>query len=345
MRPRIPKIMLTLVPDYRAPAGEAGHHLPDTSPEPRALEIGPAPPALATGDLSARYDELRDQGKAELEAGHLEEALRLFDDAYVVAERLGEQERLDLALCNRTAVSLMMGPSEGACRTLREVLVRNGSPVTSWLAAYNLSWAYEYKKEGKKGLFYGRVSLNYAQASGDAERIAQARNQVGNCLLAESHFEDATGEYLRALKLLPEELSLVRVGILNNLAYARVVLGEHKEACSLLFTCLRWHRRRGTRLYEAWPHLDLCYAYLEIGRVRLAWKHGFKALSLAEETGDYNLIRLALYLMGSVEKEGGDMESAYHYFERLQREFYPDVVNLPEMMLVVDARKIVNLRA
>ena len=57
------------------------------------------------------------------------------------------------------------------------------------------------------------------------------------------------------------------------------------------------------------------------------------------------MIKLALFLMGSVEKAGGDVQAAYNYFERLQREFYPEVPNLPEMMLVVDARKVVNLRA
>lgn len=326
-------MILTLVPSYRPTKSEE---------EGRILE----PPQVANDvDLAASYDELRDRGKAEVEAGELASALRTFDAALEVAKQTGDQDKVDLAQCNRTAVTMRQGPLGDGFGILREILGRSPHPETKWLAAYNLSWAYEYAREAKKGMFYGRVSLTQALATGDVDLMAKAHNQVANCLLAESHFEEAVTEYQRALSLLPEELSLLRVSIMNNLAYGKIVLGDHKEAFRLLYTCLRWDLRNGVKIYEPWARLDLCYAYLEIGRLRLAWKHGFRALSLAEEIGDHGLISLALFLMGSVEKAGGDLEASFHYFERLQREFYPEVSNLPEMMLVVDARKIVNLRA
>ena len=43
--------------------------------------------------------------------------------------------------------------------------------------------------------------------------------------------------------------------------------------------------------------------------------------------------------------DAGDLLAAYEFFSRLQREYYPEVKNLPEMMMVVDARQVVNLRA
>ncbi len=328
--------MLTLVPDHRAPEPEEERRIPEAACEPCVAD---------DDDLEARYDELRDRGKAEVDAGNLEEALRILDAAHAVAEGSGDQERVDLAFCNRTAVAIMLGEYNGICEPLREVLVRNHGVTTNRLAAYNLSRAYEYFKAIKKALFYGRIALNHAKAEGEETWIAVTHNQIGNCLLAESYFNEAITEYRQALELLGEELSVIRVGLLNNLAYAKIVVGRPKEAFRLLFTCLRWYRRSGARLYEPWPHLDLCYAYLEIGRLRWAWSHGRKAMQLAEAVGDQNAVKLALFLLGSVEKAGGDLGAAYDHYQRLQREFYPEVANLPEMMLVYDARKVVNLRA
>lgn len=328
--------MLSLVSDYRMTEPEEDSRAPEPPPHTCVADAD---------DLIARYETLRDRARAELDAGHLQEALQIYNAAQAVAEGCGDQALVDLAFCNRTAVEITLGELHGICEPLRDVLVRNHGNVTNGLAAYNLSRAYESLKEGKKALFYGRIFLNYAKAAGDESWVAAAHNQIGNCLLAESYFDEAIAEYRQALGLLGEELSVIRVGLLNNLAYAKIVVGEPREAFRLLFQCLRWYRRSGFRLYEAWPHLDLCYAYLEIGRLRWAWDHGRKALQVAETIGDQNAIKLALFLLGSVEKAGGDLGAAYDHYHRLQREFYPEVANLPEMMLVYDARKIVNLRA
>jgi Tfp pilus assembly protein PilF len=54
---------------------------------------------------------------------------------------------------------------------------------------------------------------------------------------------------------------------------------------------------------------------------------------------------MALYLMGEIEKAGGDWAASYEYYQRMQREFYPEMSDLAKTMMVVDTRELVNLRA
>ncbi len=164
-------------------------------------------------------------------------------------------------------------------------------------------------------------------------------------MVAESYFDEGIREYECALELLPEELSVIRASVLVNLAYPNAVIGNYAKSFKLLFTCLRWFRRTGKLIYGAWPHLVLCYTYIEIGRFHHAWRHGMRALDMAERAKDHEAIKNALFLLGEVEKSAGDIDTAYDYYARLQREFCPEVANLPEMMLVVESKQLVNLRA
>ncbi len=293
----------------------------------------------------ASFEELREQARDAIDAGSLDHALGLLDGALTEARDSGDQNLIDLAICNRAAVAVTLGRFEGEIPQLRFILLRNALEATCFTAAYTLSHAYELKKDFKKALFYAQIARDKALAENDGELIAKSHNQIGNCLLAESYLEQAVDEYHRALELLPETWSVERAMILANLAYTKVLLGEHREGFRLLFACLRWYRRTGKRVYTAWQHLFLCYAYLDIDRLHRAWTHGHRALSAAESTGDYDAIKNALFLLGEVEKSAGDYTAAAEYYKRLQHEFYPDNPSIPEMMMVVESKQIVNLRA
>ncbi len=290
-------------------------------------------------------EELRDRAWQEVYAGKLEAALGLLDEAVAVAQRSGDPELVDLALCNRSSVAITLGRYEGVVSQQREILMRNRDYAISFAAAYNLSRTYRRKKEYKKALFYGQIARDRARATGMKELIAKAHSQIGLCLVAESYFKEGIAEYERALELLPDELSIVSATVLMNLAYPKAVLGEYGEAFRLLFSSLRWFRRSSKVVYEPWLHLILCYAYDEIGRLRMAWRHGRRALDMAEKNGDCDVVKNALFLLGDLNRTVGNIDAAYEYYARLQREFCPEIQNLPEMMLVVDTKQLVNLRA
>ena len=60
---------------------------------------------------------------------------------------------------------------------------------------------------------------------------------------------------------------------------------------------------------------------------------------------DQASIKNALYLLGEVAHLSDDVEAARGYFGRLHRDFFPDAGYLPEFLLAVDIRKLVNLHA
>jgi tetratricopeptide (TPR) repeat protein len=170
-------------------------------------------------------------------------------------------------------------------------------------------------------------------------------NQLANCLMDESRFSEAAKEYRRALRLQPEKKSVFRAVLLVNLGYCQMMLGRMDEGLPLTFRSLRWFRSFGARVYEIWAHLDLCYAYLEFDRPDRAREHGRRALQMAEESGDADLRKIALYLLGETERIAQDLDRAYEYFSCLQQEFYPESPQLLETMLLVGTRQLVNLRA
>jgi tetratricopeptide (TPR) repeat protein len=325
-----------------------------------ALKAAPAvePTGAATGALertaagsagAEEFDRLQAAGQAAFEAGSLDESRALLGRALAWAEERGDRRRADLALCNLCAATLGLEAGEPLpARTtarLREVLMRNEDLTNCRLAAYLLARVYELKKEAKKGLFYARVGLDRAQLLARPEWIASSRNQIGNLLLADSFFDRATEEYEAALALHPQESAARRAVIRGNLGYAWLVRGDRRRGAKLLFESLRTLRRLSARREQVFPHLDLCYLYLELGRHRRAIRHGQAGLALAEEYRDFDAVKNALYLLGEACCLAGDEEAANRHFGRLAADFYPGSSGIAQFLMTVDVRKVINLRA
>lgn len=313
----------------------------DQSPSTTALVAS----SSAAADLTARYARLRERARTLCEAGDLSGALAVYDQALEEARRLGEIDRIDRALCNRMAVAIGLGDCQEVRGPLRAVLMRRASDASAFLAADNLSRAYEETKEFKKGLFYAQVARRHAEATQNPTWLAMSYNQEGNCLTGDSHFERAASAYRRALELLPETPSPSRAGVMLNLGYCAVTTGREDEGMGLTFSSLRWFRRFEDARGCGWAHLDLCHAYALRGRPGRAVRHGQRALAFAEETAETGLLKNALFVLGEAAQQDGDIDSAYSCFDRLQRDFYPDQPKLVELLLAVDLRQVVNLRA
>ncbi len=291
------------------------------------------------------FDELRDRGAQAVEAGQLEEAESLFQQAFTWARAHGNQRQLDLAVCNLAAAATELGHGAAELPRLREILLRNADPVSCRVAAYNIARYYELTKSFKKALFYGRIARDRSESVGRRDWLASSHNLIGNTLLAESFVEEACGEYEQALSLMPGEPSAARARILDNLGYCRILQGRHAEGYPLLYESLRLLRHFHAERYEISTRLDLCFAHLETSRYEHARRQGNKALRLAEAMNETDSIKNALYLLGEVESLCGHVDAARVYFARLQRDFYPDASYLPGFLLTVDVRQLVNLHA
>ncbi|MEO7795661.1 MAG: hypothetical protein ABIV06_12900 [Thermoanaerobaculia bacterium] len=285
----------------------------------------------------ARWAEL-------VETGQMEEALVLVEAAVVWAEANGESLLHDRALCNRAAIALELGRGATHVPALRALLLRTADAENTYLAAYTIARHYELQKEHRKGLFYAQLARDRATAL-DENRQAASLNYIANFLVAESRFEEAIAVYAEALTLLPSRDCLRGAVIGYNLGYCNVLTGRSREGLTLLYASLRSLRRRGAEAHAMKAELDLAFALLETAHARPAGRHAARALAAAELCADADARKNALYLLGAAAVASGDRVGARRHFERLQQGFYPEADYLPELLLHVDVRDLVNLKA
>lgn len=319
----------------------------DTRDRAFPSEAPPVPLDEATG--SDAFERLRVEAIAAFEAGRLEESANLLEEALDLAEGQDDPRRVDLAFCNlfgvRLSLDRQVAVTPDVMTRLREILLRNQDMTNCRLAAYNLARAYEHLKETRKGLFYARIAFDRSQLLERRDWVASSHNQIGSFLLAQSFFDEAAAEYEEALSVHPETSALRRALLEGNLGYCSVVRGDLDRGFELLYKSLRGLRRLEARPEQAVAHVDLCYAHLEAGRPADAIRHGNRALELAEEFGETDALKNALYLLGEASDLVGDDVTARACFTRLQEEFYPGSPFIPELLLTVNVRGMINLRA
>jgi tetratricopeptide (TPR) repeat protein len=295
-------------------------------------------------ELEQAYLRHRETASRLLEAGRLDEACDGFRAACAVADDGGSAAIVDRAFCNLAGVEIELGlaPDTIASR-LRQMLVENRDAESCRLAAYHLGRFYDLRKQNKKALFYARIAQERSRQIDNTAWIASSSNQTALLLLSESRFDEASVELERALALLPAEEAMAAALVRDNLGYCRFLQGRSQEGFQLCLHSLRTLRRLGRQWWAA--ELTLTHGYLQIGRGRRALHHGRAALIGAEQGGDLQGVKNALFLLGEAASQAGDTDAAYDYFGRLQRDFYPDQHFLPDFLLAVDVTGLVNLKA
>ncbi len=290
------------------------------------------------------FEQLKAEWLAEIEVGRLTEAMVLIERGLAWAESRGDRARADAAVCARSSILIQLRQGEKEVGPLREILLRS-EPANSRLAAYNLSVYYQYAENYTKSLFYARLALDRSRRLARVDWLASAHNQLGNALLGANDVDGACRAYEEAWEQPVPDRTVWRAHVLTNLGYCRLLQNRLADGFSLLYQSVRI----GIHLKNDWarilPHLDLCFGFLEIQRYDLARRHGERALALAERFEELDSVKNALYLLGETANLMGDQRRALQYFERLGRDYFPGSAYLPQFLLAVDVRKIVNLHA
>ena len=300
------------------------------------------------GKLPARENRGRKAlrlGDLAFQQGDHRQALVYFDEAMSWSIARGDSDLWDHAMCNRCAVEIETGEIGESLSELRQIVLRSTNEENSFLAAYNVARAYELKKDHKRAYFYARIARDRCTRTQRSDWLAGSYNQFGNILLAESRWEEACAEFDQALKLIPADRLAWRALILDNLGYCRILQGRYDEGFRLILTSLRDMIRLGMDSNQVYPRLSLAYAYLEVGRLRGALKHGLRALEIAIEYDDHDSIKNAHYLLGETYHQLGHDDTARDYFTRLQQRYYPGSGQLPDLLMTVDVRPLLNLKA
>jgi len=327
-----------------------------SSPEPAFVpERVPAPgPEACVVDSAEDFETLRDRARDLGNSGSYREAASLYRRAAEVATAAGDSDRADEALCGWGTAETELGNGVDVMPELRRILLGSDNDYNRWLASYTVARAHELEGQIRKALFYARLSLQHSTYVDRSGSTAGSRNLLGNLLIAEGREIDAAAEYRKALGeshgAPPAWTATVQV----NLGYcflADAFRGNHsrqrqlRQGLQLTYRSLRTLRREQAGPLLVWPHLDLCFAYLEMKRPKPANRHGLRALELAERYENRDVAKNCLYLLGQTAMLQRDTEAARQFFGELEQRFYPDRTGLADMLMSLDLRQVVNLRA
>lgn len=278
-------------------------------------------------------------------SGDRSRAGQLFDQAMAWGIERGDHDLWDRAFCNRCGVDIEDGRHVEGLAELREIVLRSTSLENAFLASYNAARAYDLRGDHDRALFYVNIAKDRCGRLARHDWLAWAHNQAGNLYLTKSRIEDACIEYQTALALLPAESRCAKAQILDNLGYCRMLQGRAREGFGPVFAGLKELRRLGLKREQAPLHLSLCYGYLEIDRLQRALFHGLRGLELAEQHGDIESEKNGHYLVGETYNQLGQDADAYDCFRALQQRHFPSTPHIPELLMAVDTRSLVNLKA
>lgn len=327
-----------------------------SSPKPAFIPERVYAPEVEARAIEATedFETLRDRGRELVAKGSYREAAAVYRQAVEVATAAGEADLADEALCGWGAAEIELGNGVGVMPELRRILLGSALDHNCWLASYTLARAHELEGQVKKALFYARLSLNHSGYVDRPGLTAGSRNLLGNLLLAEGRETDAATEYRTALRESNSAPPAWTATTEVNLGYCLLASAfegngfrQHRlrEGLRLTYRSLRTLRREQAGPLLVWPHLDLCFAYLEMERLEAARRHGRRALELAERYENWDVVKNCLYLLGQTAVLQSDTEAASQFFSELEQRFYPEQAGLTTVLMSLDLRQVVNLRA
>ncbi len=326
-----------------------------SSPEVTFIPEGVPAPVRETraAEPAGDFKTLRDRARQLGDSGSYREAAVLFLRAAEAATASGNADQADMALCDWGAAETELGNGTEVMPELRRILLGSNDAHNCWLASYTLARAHELEGQTRKAVFYAQLSHHHSRHVEREGLTGLSHNLLGNLLVAEGREAEAAAEYRTALRHRENSPPTWVAGAEGNLGYcllvgairARIRRGRMREGLRLIYRSLRTFRREGAVQYSMLPHLDLCFAHLELKRSASAKRHGERALELARRYDDTATIKSSLFLLGHVALLEADKEAARHCFAELGQRFYPDQVGLTDLLMSVDLRQVVNLRA
>ena len=285
-------------------------------------------------------EELRQRALLCVRKNELEAALDLYDEALAAAV---DEELRELIVINKADVLIAMEQTTGEVQKLPAIVMRRRNPHHTFLAAYALTYKHRLQNDVKRGIFYAQIALDTALEANEPLWELGAYNELGGLFEIDGDFEKAMSSFSRALDLVGHvadvaEQRLSRGAALQNLGASTMLNGSVQEGLELIHQALPLIVSPSS-LAEA--YIDLCYGYIEMDRLEEARKWGEMGLDLASENRQ---VRNAHYLLGEAAYKNGNLEVAEFHFGKLAK-FYPNFRHLKNLLMAVDLRSMVNLKA
>ena len=296
---------------------------------------------MMTSQNEQQAMELMELALQSMWRGEFDAAIEIYDRA--MASASGEDVRELITI--RKAEALIAAEREGPeVAALPSIVMRRRSPRHLYLAAGTLMRRFVETEDRRKAIFYGEIACKAAAELGDAFSRASVLNHLGITLVADSQFASAISTLDEALTVLrtirePEaEITTLRAVILGNLGGAKVLSGQYETGVEILERILP---EMDEDYLVAEVSLDLCFAYLELGKLALAESYGRRALELATVKRQ---VRNANHLLGETCIRMERYEEADAFFDVVAG-YYPEFKNVKQLLVAVDLCSVVNWKA
>jgi tetratricopeptide (TPR) repeat protein len=300
--------------------------------------------------IEGRFSRLLDEAQERFASGDLRGARERFDAAEALARAAGADDLADRAFCNACFVGIESGQAEREIPRLQRLFMGSSHLRNRCSAAYNLAAAYINLGDLDKAYQWASRSGELAEQVDDPGVRAGSNNQAATLALRLSHYDQAEAGFRRALTALEGQTEAYqranRAAVTGNLGYVMMCTDRVPEGLGLC------EQARGALEEAGADHLvyenlqDLCYGYILDDRLEQAQACGERALELAEEYEDLQVMKNCLFLLAEIAVRKGDTFRARRFLRELTH-FYPEIEmneEIIEVFLATDLTNVVNLR-
>jgi tetratricopeptide (TPR) repeat protein len=299
--------------------------------------------------MRKRYDELLGLGERAIGADDFEGALGFFGAAEDVARDMGEVDLADRAFCNRCSVLVELDRGADQIPKLKEILLRSDDTRNRFLAAYCTGVAYYISEDLERADSYARRATGLAQELGDQNLERRSLNLVGTLATRDSRFGEAEEAFrlcLEAHRGVDGYQQVMAAQVEDNLGYVMMCTDRLSEGIDHCEAARSVMEELGVEHYLYEVLQDLCYGYVLIDDLEKAFECGSKALELAVEHGDQQIVKNCLFLLSEIAVRRGDTFGARRYLHELTA-YYPEAgisEDIIDVFLATDLTTVVNLR-
>jgi tetratricopeptide (TPR) repeat protein len=289
------------------------------------------------------YWDLHEHAAAALLHGKLAEAEEAFALSQGRARAIRRPGLADRAYCNWAAVRLERSGPEGLRAGLSRILGESSDPKARRLAAYNLATWYRSLGNSRVAAFYAEMAGRLAAEQKDASAQASSLHLRSLLALGQSRLESARDCLRKSLAIrLRQEMSVHAVVTISTYGYCAALLEDGAESFWLLDEAQAALEQLPCGIYEPSIRLSLGFAYLERGECEEALDQGRTVLAVMEGLRAPGEDKFARYLIGEALAQKGDVDEALHHFEILQKTFFPQHPELPELLVSVRTSRWLN---
>ncbi len=282
--------------------------------------------------------------------GDLAGATRLFDQAESQARRDGEGDWADRAACNSCYVEIQRGHANEQIPRLRRLFLGTLNQRNRCTAAYNLAEAFRDIEDFAIAMEWADRASELSHDIDDPSLIAGIHNQRASLALRFSRFGDAEIGFNLALDAINSLGEIVhtaqRATVLGNLGYTLMCTDRIKEGLKLCEEARLTLEELSADnfLYENLQ--DLCYGYILDEELERAQVNGERALRLAKQYDDHQVVKNCLFLLAEIAVHRGNVFGGRRYLQELT-EHYPEIGlndEIIDVFLTSDLMAVVNLR-